>query len=94
MYFQFFLEILTAQMGENMLRVKGIINVNGNDKPAVIHGVQHIFHPIQWLDKWPDDDRRSRLVFIVRDTPKESIEEFFNTLMGHAKKEAAAEAVV
>jgi G3E family GTPase len=32
----------------------------------VIHGVQHVFHPPAWLDRWPSEDRRSRLVFIVR----------------------------
>ena len=40
----------------------------------MIHGVQHIFHPPVELDAWPDEDRRSRLVFITRDIPRESLE--------------------
>lgn len=33
----------------------------------VIHAVQHIFHPAVTLEKWPSEDRRSRIVFITRD---------------------------
>ena len=50
-----------------MLRLKGIVNIaESPDRPAVIHGVQHVFHPPAWLDGWPSADRRSRLVFIGR----------------------------
>ena len=53
--------------GVNVLRVKGIINLEELDTPLVIHGVQHIWHPPAILERWPSDDRRSRIVFIVRD---------------------------
>jgi len=70
-----FLEVLVASFGDKMLRVKGILNVAGHpDRPAVIHGVQHIFHPLQWLDRWPSEDRRTRLVFITRDVAQDTIE--------------------
>ena len=78
--FNFFLELLTSQMGQDLLRIKGILNVRGEDNPAVIHGVQHIFHPVEWLDEWPDDDRSTRLVFITRNMKKSAIEEFFNII--------------
>ena len=65
------LEALTDNCGEDLLRVKGIINVfERADTPAVIHGVQHVFHPLEWLDHWPSDDRRTRVVFIVRGIPE------------------------
>ena len=35
--------------------------------PIVLHGVQHVIHPPVHLDEWPNDDRASRLVFIVQD---------------------------
>ena len=54
----FFLEILMSQMGEDILRIKGILNIRGKSCPAVIHGVQHIFHPLEWLAKWPSNDRK------------------------------------
>jgi len=82
MAFGLFKDLLMAQMGPDLLRLKGIINIEGKDRPAVIHGVQHIFHPVHWLQKWPDNDRRTRLVFITRNVKKEQIEGFFNALMG------------
>ena len=78
--FNFFLELLTSQMGSNLLRIKGILNIKGESRPAIIHGVQHIFHPVEWLDVWPDNDRRNRLIFITRDIKKSHIEEFFKII--------------
>jgi G3E family GTPase len=70
-----YLEMLVATQGENLLRVKGILNLAGQDQPLVIHGVQHVFHPPVLLAEWPaDDDRRSRLVFITRDLDRAIIE--------------------
>ena len=82
MAFGLFRDLLMAQMGPDLLRFKGIINIEGKDRPAVIHGVQHIFHPIHWLEKWPDGDKQTKLVFITRNVKKEQIEGFFNALMG------------
>ena len=59
--------LLTQLNGVNMLRVKGLLNLEEMDEPLVIHGVQHIWHPPAILSDWPSDDRRSRIVFILRD---------------------------
>ena len=67
----FALELLISSRGENILRIKGIVNVAGEDKPLAIHGVQHVFHPPAQLDGWPDDDHRTRIVFITRDFSRE-----------------------
>ena len=83
--FSLFLDLLAAQVGPDLLRVKGIINITGDKRPAVIHGVQHIFHPVHWLDDWPDEDVRTRLVFITRNMQKEQVEVFFQSLMGVAE---------
>lgn len=70
--FERWLDILAAFKGTDILRVKGIVNIAGEDRPVVIHGVQHVFHPPILLDRWPSDDRRTRLVFITRNvTPNE-----------------------
>lgn len=61
------LDILATFKGPDILRVKGIVNLAGEPKPVVIHGVQHIFHPPVLLAAWPSDDRRTQLVFITRD---------------------------
>jgi len=59
--------ILTTFKGPDVLRIKGIVNIEGLDKPLVLHGVQHVLHTPVALDAWPSEDRRTRMVFIVRD---------------------------
>lgn len=60
-----FLEALADVFGENLLRLKGMVAIaEAPDRPALIHGVRHVFHPPVWLDAWPDGDRSTRLVLI------------------------------
>ncbi|MEL6530661.1 MAG: GTP-binding protein [Pseudomonadota bacterium] len=59
--------LLTSLNGVNMLRVKGLLHMKEMENPLVIHGVQHVWHPPAILQDWPSDDRRSRIVFIMRD---------------------------
>ena len=61
------LETLIERHGEQLLRVKGIVNVRAQSAPRVIHIVQHVLYPVLTLPAWPSEDRRTRLVFIVRD---------------------------
>jgi G3E family GTPase len=63
--FGLWLSMLLHSRGEDVLRVKGLINV-GEDGPVVLNGVQHIIHPPDHLDEWPSDDQRSRIIFIMR----------------------------
>lgn len=61
------LEVLAEHSGGDLLRMKGIVAVaESPDRPAVIHGVQHVFHQPEWLPAWPSADHRTRLVFIGR----------------------------
>jgi G3E family GTPase len=70
-----FLEALAEHCGDDILRLKGIVNIlESPDRPAVIHGVQHVFHAPAWLDRWPSDDRSSRIVFITRRVPQRWVE--------------------
>jgi G3E family GTPase len=69
------LEILAEHCGADLLRLKGLVNIaECPDRPAVIHGVQHVFHPPAWLERWPSPDRRSRLVLITRGIPQAWVE--------------------
>lgn len=59
---------LNLSCGPRLLRMKGIVNLQEQpDKPTVLHGVQHLFYPAMTLPDWPDDDHRSRFVFITAD---------------------------
>ena len=81
------LEMLVATRGDSLLRVKGILNLHGQDRPVAIHGVQHLFHPPALLTAWPDGDpRTSRLVFITRDLPRDVIEDGLRAFNAAAKE--------
>ena len=71
--FGIWLTMLLQARGEDVLRVKGLLDV-GADGPLVLNGVQHVVHPPEHLPEWPDDDHRSRLVFIGRGLDQETLE--------------------
>ena len=79
--FDEWLSLLVGFKGPNILRIKGILNLKGEDKPTVVHGVQHIFHPTATLPQWPSEDRRSRIVFITRDIERATIERSFDAFL-------------
>jgi G3E family GTPase len=82
---EMFLELLRATHGTRLLRIKGIVKLaEMPDTPVVVHGVQHVFHPTARLDHWPDDDHRTRLVFITRDLPERTVRELFEAFLGVA----------
>lgn len=67
------LAYLRHARGEDLLRVKGILNLHGESTAVVIHGVHHVFHPPVALPAWPDADRRSRIVFITRGITRDDV---------------------
>ena len=84
--FDLFLELLRSAHGPNLLRLKGIVKIAETpEQPVVIHGVQHVFHPAAQLDGWPDEDRRTRLVFIVRDIAPKTISGLFDAFLDAAQ---------
>jgi len=67
------LEMLLAFRAKHLLRMKAIVHLQGEALPVVLHAVQHVFHPPVRLAAWPDEDRRSRFVFIVSDLEEEFV---------------------
>jgi len=80
---------LAQSRGADLLRMKGLVNVAGEDQPVVVHGVQHLFHPPARLPAWPDADRRSKFVFITRDVPRADLEKTLAAFQTDAAKRAA-----
>ena len=65
--------------------MKAIVNIEETpDRPMVLHGVQHVLHPASQLESWPDEDHRTRMVFIVRDIEPCVIRELFDAFLGYA----------
>jgi G3E family GTPase len=63
--FGLWLTMLLNRHGNRVLRVKGILNIEGEARPVAIHGVQHLVHTPVHMDAWISEDRRSHIVFIV-----------------------------
>lgn len=78
---QFLLDGITRNLGPNLLRVKGLVNVAEEPgRPAVIQGVQHLLHTMTWLPRWPDADRRTRVIFITRGIVRSELQEMIELL--------------
>ena len=80
---EMFLDLLRSAHGSKLLRVKGIVRLAEDpDRPVVIHGVQHVFHPPATLEGWPDDDHRTRMVFITYDLSEGFVRKMFEAFSG------------
>ena len=55
-------EVLDAH-GHNLLRVKGLLQLRGSDRPAVLQCVRDIVHPVSFADR-PAERDRNRVVAI------------------------------
>ena len=71
------MEALIALRGPDLLRVKGVLDVVGCRGPVVVQFVQHLAHPPVELDRWPDEVRGSRLVFIARNLGEAAVRNLF-----------------
>ena len=84
--FDLFLDLLRQAHGPHLLRVKGIVGLDDEpDRPVVIHGVQHVFHPPVSLDAWPRGERRTRIVFILKDMEPRFVEGLWQAFTGEVR---------
>jgi G3E family GTPase len=90
--FGVWLTMLLQARGQDVLRVKGLLDTGGPG-PVVLDGVQHVVHPPRHLDGWPNGERRSRLVFISRGVEPQalrgSLEAFDRAVAGRSPAAAA-----
>jgi G3E family GTPase len=75
--FSLAMETLAALRGPDLLRVKGLLAVEGVRGPVAVHQVRHLAHPPVELKHWPDADRRSKLVFITRNIDGRAVADLF-----------------
>jgi G3E family GTPase len=86
------LEMMATVRGAAMLRIKGVLDIQGEAQPVVVHGVQGLFHPPRRLPAWPEGaPRRSRLVFILREIEPEAVESGLRAFLTAAAERAAIE---
>lgn len=88
---QFLLDGIGQNLGPSLLRVKGLINVlEEPGRPAVVQGVQHLLHNMTWLEKWPNADERTRVVFITQGIARDSLKEMIELLDRMSERTFAA----
>ncbi|MEJ1160267.1 CobW family GTP-binding protein [Prosthecomicrobium sp. N25] len=79
-----FLDLLRSAHGPRLLRMKGVVRLAEDpERPLVLHAVQHVLHPPTQLPAWPDEDRRTRLVFITKDLDEGFVRRMFDAFAGH-----------
>ena len=91
--FDLWLDTLTMLRGPDILRVKGIVHLEGIDTPFVFHGVQHLFDPPVPLHDWPGKDRQSRIVVIARDMTRPELTRSLDMLRAHQSPETQARSI-
>lgn len=84
------LTLLLHRHGDRIFRVKGILALEGEDRPVAIHGVQHLVHAPTHMAHWPEGPRHSRIVFILEDLSPDLIRRSFAAFTGLAAVRTAA----
>jgi G3E family GTPase len=78
---QFLLDGVAQNLGGGLLRVKGLVNIAEEPgRPAVIQGVLHLLHTMSWLDRWPDEDHRTQIVFITQGIARANLKDVIDLL--------------
>jgi G3E family GTPase len=80
------MEALIALRGADLLRVKGVLDVAGCRGPVVVQFVQHLAHPPIELERWPDGERMSRIVFIARNLGEAAVRNLFAAMRAVARE--------
>lgn len=89
--FDLWLESLVALRGPDILRIKGIVHIEGLPKPFVFHGVQHVFDPPVAVENWPGGDTQSRIVVIARDITRPELQQSLDILRSRVPRVAGTE---
>ncbi|WP_133645730.1 CobW family GTP-binding protein [Paraburkholderia flava] len=88
--FTLWFTMLLNRHGDKILRVKGLLSIAGSDRPAVLHAVQHLVHPVLHLDAWPaassNAERSSQLVFITEGLARDAIEASYARFQHHLEE--------
>ncbi|MCU4178524.1 CobW family GTP-binding protein [Bosea sp. BH3] len=90
--FDLFWTMLRSIHGPRLLRLKGLVDLAEEPgRPLLVHAVQQILHPPILLDGWPDADRRSRLVLIVKDVEEATVQRLWSAFLGQQPAQAATQ---
>jgi G3E family GTPase len=85
------LQAVVEHCGTRLLRLKGLVAVaEMPERPAVIHGVRHVVSAPDFLDRWPSEDKRTRIVFITKGVPRYFVSRLLDAIEQDVEEEIAA----
>ncbi len=61
------------EYGDNLFRIKGLIQFGNDPRPVILQGVQQVYSPLTYAESWPGDVPDSRLVLIGRNLQRNAI---------------------
>lgn len=73
-----FCELLASAHSAHLLRLKGLVSVEGQEGPLIVHGIHGLFHEPEQRRAWPDGDRTTRIVVILRDMDPDFVAKLFS----------------
>ncbi len=75
------LETLLDLLGNRILRLKGLVAIEGEPGPRAVHAVQHTLYPSVRLAAWPDGDHSTRIVVIGQDLEESAAARIFDSFL-------------
>jgi G3E family GTPase len=85
------LQAVAEHCGSRLLRLKGLVAIaEMPGRPAVIHGVRHVVNPPEFLDRWPGEDERTRIVFITKGVPRYFVSRLLDAIEAEVREAIAA----
>jgi G3E family GTPase len=63
----------TEEYGDNLFRVKGLLQFSNDPRPVILQAVQQVYSPLTYAESWPGDAPESRLVLIGKDLRRSAI---------------------
>ncbi|MCQ4241207.1 CobW family GTP-binding protein [Stutzerimonas stutzeri] len=63
----------TEEYGDNLFRIKGLIQFSNDPRPVILQGVQQVYSPLTYAESWPGDVADSRLVLIGKNLQRNAI---------------------
>ena len=76
---------LVERHGDSLLRVKGLLAVEGMEGPVLVDGVQHLFHRPRPLEAWPRGVAAPFLVGIAEDVEPEDLRAWLAAVLAPGK---------
>jgi G3E family GTPase len=78
--FSRFMATLMALRGDDLVHVKGLLNVEDCRGPVVVQFMQHLAHTPVELQAWPDGGRASRVTFTTRNIDEKTVRALFDAM--------------